>query len=72
VLGFTFFDVANICVYMILYDFCLLPATFCYVVINIQHVESHVPLVGQCVPWKFANGAENLVLQVLQLIVLEF
>jgi hypothetical protein len=51
---------------MILYDFCLFPAQFCYVILNIWYLESHVNLTDWCAPWKFTNGAANLVLQTLQ------
>jgi hypothetical protein len=51
---------------MILYDVCLLPAQFHYVIINILYLESQVQLADWCAPWKFTSGAENLVLQVLQ------
>jgi hypothetical protein len=37
--GFTFSHVAYICSFMILYDLCLLPAQFRYVIINIQYLE---------------------------------
>jgi hypothetical protein len=64
--GFIFSDVMNVCIFTILYDHCLLHAQFCYVIINIQYLESHVQLADQCALWKFTNGAENLVLQELQ------
>jgi hypothetical protein len=48
---------------VILCDLCLLPAQFCYIVVYIQKVESHVQIVDQCAPWKISSGAENLVLQ---------
>jgi hypothetical protein len=58
----------NMFILVILYDFCLLPAQFCYV--YIWKDESHTQMVDQCAPWKFSNGAENLVLHVLQNLVL--
>jgi hypothetical protein len=47
---------------MILYDFCLLPAQFCYIIIYIWNVDIHVQIADRCAPWKISNGAENLVL----------
>jgi hypothetical protein len=47
---------------MILYDFCLSPEQFCYIIIYIEKVESCVQIVDQCAPWKIYSGVENLVL----------
>jgi hypothetical protein len=58
--GFSFSSV------LILYDLCLLPAKFRYVIINILYLESYVQLMDWCAPWKFTSGVENLVLQALQ------
>jgi hypothetical protein len=46
--GFAFSDVANICIFMILYDLCLLPAQFRCLIINIQYLRSHVQLADWC------------------------
>jgi hypothetical protein len=51
---------------MILYDFRLLPAQFCYIIEYIWKVESHVQIPGRCAPWEISSDAKNLVLQVLQ------
>jgi hypothetical protein len=66
--GFAFSDVANICIYMILYEFCLLLAQVRCVVIStsIRFVESRVQLADRCASWKITDGAENLVLQAVQ------
>jgi hypothetical protein len=64
--GFALSNVVNILILMILYDFCLLPAWFCYVIINIQNLESHMHITDQCMPRETTNGAENLILQALQ------
>jgi hypothetical protein len=45
---------------MILYDFCLLPAQFCYIIVYIRKVESRVHIADQCAPWKISSGAETL------------
>jgi hypothetical protein len=60
--GYTFSDVANIFIFMNLYDLCLLPALFRYVITNISYLESHVQLAF----WKFTSGAKDFVLQALQ------
>jgi hypothetical protein len=63
VLGFAFSNVTNVCIFMILYDLCLLPAQFHYVTVNIRYLKSHVQLTDQCAPWKFSNGADMQALQ---------
>jgi hypothetical protein len=40
--GFTLFYNRNTFILMILYDFCLLPAQFCYIIVYIRKVESCV------------------------------
>jgi hypothetical protein len=50
--GFSRSDVANICVFVILYGLCLLPAQFRYVIINTWYLEIHVQLADRCVPRK--------------------
>jgi hypothetical protein len=64
--GFALSNIANICIFMILYDFCLFPALFCYIIVYIWKFESHVQIANRCAPWKISNGAENFVLQALQ------
>jgi hypothetical protein len=67
VLGFAFSYIANILVNVILYDFCLLPAQFSDEIINVRNFESHIQFADRCAPWKISDGAENRVLQALQL-----
>jgi hypothetical protein len=64
--GFALSNVANIFILMILDDFCLLPALFCYIIINVRYIKSHMHIANRCVPRKIANGTENLILQSLQ------
>jgi hypothetical protein len=66
--GFVLSTVANIFIFifMILDDFCLLPALFCYVIINVRNLESHMHIANRYAPRKIANGAENPILQALQ------
>jgi hypothetical protein len=64
--GFALPYIADISITMILYDFCLFPAQLCYIIINAQNIESLMQFADRRVPWKIANGAENLVLQALQ------
>jgi hypothetical protein len=42
--GFTFSYTANMFILTILYDFCLLPAQFCYIIVYIRKVESCVQI----------------------------
>jgi hypothetical protein len=67
VLGFALPYIADICIFIILYDFCLLAASFCYIIVNVRNIERFMQFSDRCVPWKIASGAENLVLQALQL-----
>jgi hypothetical protein len=60
--GFVLSYTANIFILKILYDFCLLPAQFYYIIVYVWKVESHVQIAGQCATRKTSNGAENLVL----------
>jgi hypothetical protein len=64
--GFALSYVANMFILMVLYDFCFLPAKFCYVIVYIRKVESCVQIADQCAPWKISSCANNLVLQALQ------
>jgi hypothetical protein len=60
--GFTFSYATNMLILVILYDLCLLPAQFCYIIVYIQKVETHVQIVDQCAPCNISSGAENRVL----------
>jgi hypothetical protein len=64
--GFTLPYTANLFILMILHDFCLLPAQFCYIIVCIRKIESCVQIAAQCAFWKISNGAQNLILQALQ------
>jgi hypothetical protein len=46
---------------MILYDFCLLLAQFCYIIVYERKVESRVQIADRYAPWKISSGAENLI-----------
>jgi hypothetical protein len=62
--GFALSYTTNMFILMILYDFCLLPAQFCYIIVYTGKVESCVQIADRCAPWKISNGAENLILQI--------
>jgi hypothetical protein len=49
--GFTLPYNANIVILMILYDFCLLPAQLCYIIVYIRKVKSRMQI---------SSGANNL------------
>jgi hypothetical protein len=59
--GFALSNRANIFVFMILYDFCMMPAWFCYIIVNLRNLESHMQIADRYAPRKTANGANNLV-----------
>jgi hypothetical protein len=50
----------NILIFMILNDFCLLSAWFCYVIIHVWHMESHMHVSNWCAFRKIANGIERV------------
>jgi hypothetical protein len=60
--GFCLFYVTKVFILTILYDFCLLPTQFCYIIVYTRKVESRVQIADRFAPWKISNGAENLVL----------
>jgi hypothetical protein len=45
---FTLSNIAIIFIFMILDDFCLLPAWFCYVMINVRNLESLMHIANRC------------------------
>jgi hypothetical protein len=65
--GFALSNIANIFILMILDDFCLLPASFCCVIVNVRNLESHMQIADRRAPREFANCAENHILQAQQL-----
>jgi hypothetical protein len=63
---FTLSYVANISIFVSLYDLYLLPGYFCNKIIHVQNCESHIQFIDQCAPFKVINGVENHVLKVSQ------
>jgi hypothetical protein len=59
-------NMADICIFMILCNLCLLPASFYNIIVDVRNIESLMQFSDWCAPRKVANGAENLVAQVLQ------
>jgi hypothetical protein len=53
--GFALSYAANIFVLMILYDLCLLPAEFVYIIVYILKVESREQIVARGAPWKISH-----------------
>jgi hypothetical protein len=51
---------------MILDDFYMFCAQFSYVITYVMYFEGHVQFADQCASVKFANSAENSVLQELR------
>jgi hypothetical protein len=60
--GFPFSYTTNMFILMILYDFCLLPAHFYYIILYKGNVKSRVQIADPCPLWDISSGAENLVL----------
>jgi hypothetical protein len=50
--GFALSYTTNMFIIMILYDFSLLPAQFCYIIVYIRKVESLVQIADRYAPWK--------------------
>jgi hypothetical protein len=67
VLDFALTNIMNMIIFMISDYFCLLPASFCNVIVNMRDLESHVIITDRCAPRKTTNGTENLTLQALKL-----
>jgi hypothetical protein len=65
--GFALSYTTNIFILIILHDFYLSPAEFCYIIIYLWKIEICVQITDRCEPWQFPSGAEHLVLQALQL-----
>jgi hypothetical protein len=59
--GFALSCTANMFILMILYDFCLLPAQICYIIVCIRKADSRVQIANRCALWKISNGADELV-----------
>jgi hypothetical protein len=59
--GFALSNITNNCIFMILDDFCLLPAWFCYVIINVRYMENLMHIVNRCALRKIANGRQGRV-----------
>jgi hypothetical protein len=76
VLGFALSSVANIFIFMILDDFCLLPAWFCYVIVNVRYwtavsqSQSYITTDGQSVRAQSVRVRVTLQLTVSQSVCL--
>jgi hypothetical protein len=64
--GFVLSNIAYIFIFMIMNYFCSSSTQFCYVIVNVRHLESYMHISNRCVPWKIAIGAENPVFYSLQ------
>jgi hypothetical protein len=62
VYGIALFYTVNMFILMILYDFCMLPTHFCYIIVYTRKVESCMQVADRCAPWKIFSGVENLLL----------
>jgi hypothetical protein len=54
--GFVVSYTANMFILMILYDFCLSYAQFCYIIVYIRKVESRAKIADRCATWKIHEG----------------
>jgi hypothetical protein len=50
----------------ILYNHCLLPAQYCYIIVYKLKIDSGVQIADQCPPWKISSDVDNLLLQMMQ------
>jgi hypothetical protein len=60
--GFALSYTMNMFILMILYEFYLSAAQFCYILLYMGKFESRVQIADWWAPWKVSNGAESLVL----------
>jgi hypothetical protein len=52
--GFALSYAANLLILMILYDFCLSPSQFCYIIVYMRKAERRVQITDRCAPWKIS------------------
>jgi hypothetical protein len=64
--GFTLSYSANMFILIVLYDFCFLPAQFCYIIVYIRKGVNCLQITDWYAVWKISIGAWNLVLHALQ------
>jgi hypothetical protein len=64
--GFALSNIVYIFIFIIVNDFCLSSAWLGYVIVNVWNLESHMHIADWCAPPEIANGADNLILQMLQ------
>jgi hypothetical protein len=58
--------VSDIYIIVILYDFCLLPAYFVCIIVDVWNLERPESTFGLFAPWLVTSGAGDSVLQALQ------
>jgi hypothetical protein len=58
--GFALSYTMNMFILIILYDLFMSRAQFCYIIVYMGKIESHVQIADRCAPWKISSGAENL------------
>jgi hypothetical protein len=61
--GFALTSTVNKYIFIIFNNLGLLPALLGYIIVHVWNLKIHMHITNLCTPWKFANGAENLVLQ---------
>jgi hypothetical protein len=52
VCGLACTHVGNICIFVVPFGICLLPAYPCGKIIYVQNIGSHMQFMGRCIPWK--------------------
>jgi hypothetical protein len=65
--GFTLSYIWNMCIFMMLNNFCLTPSKFYDKNINIRvrNFEKHTQIAIEFIPWKMVDGAETLLLETI-------
>jgi hypothetical protein len=53
--GFALSYTANMFILMILYDFCLFPATFCLIIVYVRKLENCLQIADRCAPWRVSR-----------------
>jgi hypothetical protein len=72
VLGFALSNLAKILLFMILNDFCLIPAKCCYVIAKVRNLVGQMHIANRCLSQDIANGAQIPISQTLQLQQMDF
>jgi hypothetical protein len=58
--GFALSYTTNMFILMTLYDLCLSPAQFYYIIVYIRKAETRVQIADRCAPWKISTAVHKI------------